>query len=94
MRLALGIEYDGSGFSGWQRLTQPGETGLATVQSAVEGALSTVADRPVLVTCAGRTDAGAHHVLIRLVFQIIGLVGISHDKLITLAFNAGRPLLE
>ena len=60
MRLALGIEYDGSGFSGWQRLTQPGGTGLATVQSAVEGALSTVADHPVLVTCAGRTDAGVH----------------------------------
>ena len=60
MRLALGIEYDGSGFSGWQRLTQPGEAGLPTVQSAVEGALSTVADHPVLVTCAGRTDAGVH----------------------------------
>jgi tRNA pseudouridine38-40 synthase len=60
MRLALGIEYDGSGFSGWQRLTQPGEAGLATVQSAVEDALSTVADHPVLVTCAGRTDAGVH----------------------------------
>jgi tRNA pseudouridine38-40 synthase len=60
MRLALGIEYDGNGFSGWQRLTQPGEAGLATVQSAVEDALSTVADHPVLVTCAGRTDAGVH----------------------------------
>lgn len=60
MRLALGIEYDGSGFSGWQRLTQPGETGLPTVQSAVEDALSTVADHPVQVTCAGRTDAGVH----------------------------------
>ena len=60
MRLALGIEYDGSGFSGWQRLTPSGETGLPTVHSAVEGALSTVADHPVLVTCAGRTDAGVH----------------------------------
>ncbi len=60
MRLALGIEYDGSGFSGWQRLTQPGEAGPPTVQSAVEDALSTVADHPVLVTCAGRTDAGVH----------------------------------
>ncbi|MFT3896399.1 MAG: tRNA pseudouridine(38-40) synthase TruA [Thermomonas sp.] len=60
MRLALGIEYDGNGFSGWQRLTQPGEAGLPTVQSAVEDALSTVADHPVLVTCAGRTDAGVH----------------------------------
>jgi tRNA pseudouridine38-40 synthase len=60
MRLALGIEYDGTGFSGWQRLTQPGEAGLATVQSALEDALSTVADHQVIVTCAGRTDAGVH----------------------------------
>ena len=60
MRLALGIEYDGNGFSGWQRLTQPGEAGLPTVQSAVEDALSKVADHQVLVTCAGRTDAGVH----------------------------------
>jgi tRNA pseudouridine38-40 synthase len=60
MRLALGIEYDGTGFSGWQRLTQPGEAGLPTVQSALEDALSTVADHPVLATCAGRTDAGVH----------------------------------
>ena len=60
MRLAIGIEYDGNGFSGWQRLAQPGEAGLATVQSAVEDALSTVADHQVLVTCAGRTDAGVH----------------------------------
>ena len=60
MRLALGIEYDGGGFSGWQRLSQPGEAGPPTGQSAVEDALSTVADHPVLVTCAGRTDAGVH----------------------------------
>jgi tRNA pseudouridine38-40 synthase len=60
MRLALGIEYDGGGFNGWQRLTQPGDAGPPTVQSALESALSTVADHPVLVTCAGRTDAGVH----------------------------------
>lgn len=55
MRIALGIEYDGSEFSGWQRLTH-GET----VQGAVERALSFVAAHPVEVTCAGRTDAGVH----------------------------------
>lgn len=56
MRIALGIEYDGSGFSGWQR-QQPG---VRTVQQAVEEALSQVADHAVEVSCAGRTDAGVH----------------------------------
>ncbi len=55
MRLALGIEYDGTDFSGWQRLSH-GET----VQGALERALSFVAAHPVEVTCAGRTDAGVH----------------------------------
>ena len=54
-RLALGLEYDGSRFLGWQ--TQPGG---GTVQDALESALSGVADRPVSVTCAGRTDRGVH----------------------------------
>lgn len=55
MRYALGIEYDGSGFFGWQRLTH-GES----VQAAVEAALSSVLNHPVEVTCAGRTDSGVH----------------------------------
>ena len=55
MRLALGIEYDGTDFLGWQRLSHG-----ATVQGALEDALSYVADHPVQVTCAGRTDAGVH----------------------------------
>lgn len=55
MRLALGIEYDGTDFLGWQRLSHG-----ATVQGAVEDALSVVADHRVEVTCAGRTDAGVH----------------------------------
>jgi len=55
MRIALGLEYDGSAFSGWQ--AQPGRV---TVQGALEAALAAVADEPVRVTCAGRTDAGVH----------------------------------
>ena len=55
MRIALGIEYDGTDFLGWQRLTHGN-----TVQAAIEAALSFVADAPVEVTCAGRTDAGVH----------------------------------
>ena len=49
------IEYDGSGFRGWQS-----QTGGDTVQDAVEAALSVVADAPTRVVCAGRTDTGVH----------------------------------
>ena len=62
MRYALGVEYDGSGFLGWQRLSKPGEAGEATVQQAIETALSFVAHAPVDTICAGRTDAGVHAV--------------------------------
>lgn len=55
MRIALGIEYDGTDFMGWQRLSHG-----PTVQATLEDALSTVADVPLTVTCAGRTDAGVH----------------------------------
>lgn len=62
-RFALGVEYDGGDYSGWQRLARPGEPDLrgeATVQATLEEALSFVAGRQVEVTCAGRTDAGVH----------------------------------
>jgi tRNA pseudouridine38-40 synthase len=55
MRIALGIEYDGTDFFGWQRLTQG-----PSVQGRLEEALSRVAAHPVEVSCAGRTDAGVH----------------------------------
>lgn len=55
MRIALGIEYDGTGFSGWQR-----QSHRPSVQAILEAALSRVADHPVVITCAGRTDAGVH----------------------------------
>lgn len=57
MRIAMGIEYDGSGFNGWQIQMQGG---TRTVQGCVESALAVVADRPVRVHCAGRTDTGVH----------------------------------
>lgn len=55
MRIALGLEYDGSAFCGWQ--TQP--TGCG-VQDHLQAALSKFADSPVEVTAAGRTDTGVH----------------------------------
>lgn len=57
MRLAAGVEYDGSAFFGWQRQRQS-----PTVQECLEDALSKVADRPLTVHCAGRTDTGVHAV--------------------------------
>ena len=54
-RIALGVEYDGTAFCGWQ--TQPR---VRTVQETLEAALSRVADHRVQVQCAGRTDAGVH----------------------------------
>ena len=55
MRVALGIEYDGTSYNGWQRQ----KTGLG-VQQRVEEALEVVANHPVEVVCAGRTDTGVH----------------------------------
>ena len=55
MRFAAGIEYDGSGFFGWQRQSEG-----RTVQACVEKAISAVADHKVGIVCAGRTDTGVH----------------------------------
>jgi tRNA pseudouridine38-40 synthase len=54
-RIALGLEYDGTDFCGWQR-----QRAGRSVQACVEEALSRVADHPVSAYCAGRTDAGVH----------------------------------
>jgi tRNA pseudouridine38-40 synthase len=55
-RIALGVEYDGSRFRGWQIQ----EAGVRTIQDCLERALSKVADHAVSTVCAGRTDAGVH----------------------------------
>ena len=54
-RVALGLEYDGSAFCGWQ--TQPQR---CAVQDKLEAALAQLAGRPIATVCAGRTDAGVH----------------------------------
>ncbi len=55
-RFALGVEYNGSLFSGYQLQSH----GTRTVQGELEKALSIVADEPIRLTCAGRTDTGVH----------------------------------
>ena len=49
------IEYDGSGFHGWQR-----QKGHRTVQEEIENALHTVTRQKIAVIGSGRTDAGVH----------------------------------
>ena len=51
----MGLEYDGTRYHGWQA-----QTGVATVQTTLEAAISRVAAHPIRVHCAGRTDAGVH----------------------------------
>ncbi len=55
MKIAQGIEYNGSHFYGWQR-----QALTNSVQQTVEEAISKVADRPVRIHAAGRTDTGVH----------------------------------
>ncbi|GIX27353.1 tRNA pseudouridine(38-40) synthase TruA [Pelomicrobium sp. G1] len=55
MRIALGLEYDGSRFCGWQS-----QADGCSVQDALERALGAIAGHPVRVVAAGRTDAGVH----------------------------------
>ncbi|MFC3908454.1 tRNA pseudouridine(38-40) synthase TruA [Legionella dresdenensis] len=55
MRIALGVEYDGSQYHGWQA-----QAGLHTIQQVIETALGRIADSEISVVCAGRTDTGVH----------------------------------
>ncbi len=55
MRIALGVEYDGSGYNGWQ--SQPD---VPNVQDALQRALSGIAGEDISILAAGRTDTGVH----------------------------------
>jgi tRNA pseudouridine38-40 synthase len=55
VRYAVGIEYVGTRYAGWQR-----QESLPSVQAEVERALGIIADEQVSLVCAGRTDAGVH----------------------------------
>jgi len=53
---AIGVQYQGTAYSGWQSQ----QSGVDTVQDRVQSVLSSVANHPVKIICAGRTDAGVH----------------------------------
>ena len=76
----LTIEYDGTGFSGWQR--QPDKP---TVQGTIEKALSTVCCQEVKINGTSRTDAGVHAYGQRASFK--GEFGIPSDKLAMVVNN-------
>lgn len=82
-RIALGIEYDGSKYYGWQRQNE-----VRSVQEKLEKALSQVANESVTVFCAGRTDAGVH-----ATGQVVHFDTIAQrkDAAWTLGVNANLP---
>ena len=82
-KLALGIEYDGSRYYGWQRQNE-----VRSVQEKLEKALTKVANHPVVVFCAGRTDAGVHGT-----GQVVHFETTSQraDSAWTLGVNANLP---
>ncbi len=90
MRLALGVEYDGGNFTGWQRLTQAG-SGAAdrSLQAALEVALARVADGRVDTVCSGRTDAGVHA---RCQVVHFDTDAVRHARGWTLGVTANLPL--
>ncbi len=55
MIIAAGIEYQGTQYCGWQK-----QSHSPSVQACLESALSQIADTPITVFCAGRTDTGVH----------------------------------
>ena len=83
MRMALGIEYNGGNYFGWQRQKE-----VNSVQQELEQAVSKIANHPVTVFCAGRTDAGVH-----ATGQVVHFDSdsIRDDKAWTLGVNANLP---
>lgn len=55
MRIALGVEYDGTAYYGFQH-----QDDRPSVQASLTQAVSLIADQPVSIICAGRTDRGVH----------------------------------
>jgi len=83
-RVRLTLEFDGSGFAGWQ--WQP--TGERTVQGAVQDAFAALPGRHGAVHAAGRTDAGVH--ALGMVAHVDTEAGMPDEKL-RLALNAHLP---
>jgi len=55
MRVALGIEYSGEHYCGWQR-----QKHSPSIQENLDNVLKNIADQSIKTFCAGRTDTGVH----------------------------------
>src|SRR5262245_5914539 len=82
-RIALGIEYDGSAFAGWQA-----QAHAHGIQAEVEAAVAHVANHPVEVVAAGRTDAGVHAAIQVAHFDTDA---VRSERSWVLGTNAGLP---
>jgi len=85
MRFRATVAYDGTSYQGWQRQRE----GVPTVQAAVEQALRTIANRPVGVQAAGRTDSGVHATGQVIAFDLAWRHEINN---LQRAINANLPL--
>ena len=83
MRIALGIEYNGAQYFGWQR-----QKDVDSIQNNLERAISRVANHPIELQCAGRTDAGVH-----ATGQVVHFdtEAVREDKAWTLGVNSNLP---
>ncbi len=83
MHIALGIEYNGAAYYGWQKQVE-----VDTVQDRLEAALSLVANEKIDTFCAGRTDAGVH-----ATGQVVHFTtsAIRNERAWTLGVNANLP---
>ena len=82
MKIALGIEYSGCNYYGWQK-----QSISPTIQELVESALSAIADEIVKVYCAGRTDTGVHAIQ-----QVIHFETLSERELQSWILGANSKL--
>jgi tRNA pseudouridine38-40 synthase len=83
MRIALGVEYHGTHYYGWQRQKE-----VPSIQEALEKALSRIANHTIEVQCAGRTDAGVHGT-----GQVVHFDTVSYREMAawTMGANANLP---
>ncbi len=85
-RIALGISYNGSGYHGWQK-----QSTVQSVHSVLEKAIQLVANQPVDIVCAGRTDVGVHATEQVVHFDFNGQKVLRPERSWVLGGNANLP---
>ena len=83
MKIALGIEYQGTNYYGWQR-----QENVRSIQEQLENALSIIANEKIEIFCAGRTDSGVSGTGQVVHFETSA---VRPDKAWTFGTNANLP---